>query len=126
MTGFEREPRPCPFCGHPKARLMHKTQYRKSQHGYVAYEWVPEYLPGYGGREIEVNVQDYRHTFYVRCNKCNARGSTATTEWHVTTKEEAECWSRYQPTFGNEWDSDFAKEAREKAVEAWNARAGVE
>lgn len=116
------ELKPCPFCGWPKSRLMHKTQYRASQHGYVAYE----YFPGFGVREVELSVMDYRHTFYVRCNKCNARGGTETTEWHVTTKEEAEEWSIDQRTFGNEWDSDFAEEAREKAVEAWNRRAGVE
>lgn len=120
------ELKPCPFCGWPKSRLMHKTQYRASQHGYVAYEWEPEYLPGFGGREVKLSVMDYRHAFYVRCNKCSARGPRFTTVWHVTTEEEADAWSRDYPTFGNEWDSDFAKEAREKAVEAWNRRAGVE
>lgn len=116
------ELKPCPFCGHAKARLVHKTQCRASQHGYVAYEYEHACLPGYGGREIELEATDYRHTFYVRCDKCGARGSTATTEWHVATEEEADCWSRHHPTFGNDWDSDFAAEARESAVEAWNRR----
>ena len=116
------EVEPCAHCGWPKSRLMHKTQYRLSKHGYVAYEWVPD--TGFGGDyEREVYVLDFRHRFYVRCNKCGARGGIASTDWYVTTEEEAEEWSRLQPTLGHEWDSDFAKDARDRAIEAWNRRA---
>lgn len=120
MSGIELKP--CPHCGHPKARIVSRTQCRGRDDGLVAYEYVPN--TGFGGDyEEEVPMLDFRHSFYVRCNKCGARGPICKTPWHERTVEEADSWSRNHKYWGFESDSDWAKPARDAAAEAWNRRA---
>lgn len=114
------ELKPCPFCGHPRSRLMHRTEYRENAEGLTA-----EY-DSYPGVWHEVKMLDFRHVFYRRCNKCGARGGYVKTDWHVRTEEETEdftlCADQREKLFGFDPDSDWAKPWREQANDAWNRR----
>lgn len=113
---------PCPLCGHERARIIGKAEHRPSANRLVAYEWVPD--SGFGGNyEREITVLDFRFGFYVRCNKCGAKGPVRKTPWHVRTEEEVEDWSHDCKYFGFDKDSEFARPAREAAAAAWNRRA---
>ena len=115
--------RPCPFCGHPRSRLMHRSEYRRNEAGLTALE----YEPYAGGVEFEVPMMDFRHVFYRRCNKCGARSRTVKTEWHVRTQVEADGFSLYQYQKSKQWgfdpDSEWAKPWRDEADAAWNERS---
>lgn len=116
------ELKPCPFCGWNKSRLISRTELRKSDCEEKASEWVPDTGFG-GGYEVSVDMLDFRHAFYARCNKCGARGPLVKTPWHERTAEEADDWSRGDKYWGFEQESDWAKPYRDKAIEGWNRRA---
>lgn len=90
MSELNRELKPCPFCGSDKVKVEGKTKKALS----------------YEGLE--------HRTYAVRCNKCHARGGTASgyirnSFYHLTERGkelmEREC------------------EIRNRATEAWNRRA---
>ena len=116
--------KPCPFCGHPRSRLMHRTEYRENAEGLTASvsEW--DDMRGIWLGEREVKMLDFRHVFYRRCNKCGATSKRFKTEWHVRTSDEADDFSPDGPyklwPFGP--DSDWAKPWRDMADGAWNRR----
>lgn len=49
------ELKPCPFCGHPKSRLLFKREYCENAEGFVAV----------------------RYRIWRACNKCWARAATS-------------------------------------------------
>ena len=127
---MSNELRPCPFCGHPKSRLMHRTEYRENEAGLVAYNYRPRITVDditIGGDEFETKMLDFRHVFYRRCNKCGARSRAVKTDWHVRTEDEAEDFSIYGSQKDKQWgfdpESEWARPWREAADEAWNRRA---
>lgn len=122
--------KPCPFCGHPRSRLMHRTEYRDNAEGLTALQYEPQFTADgveYGGEDYEVKMLDFRHVFYRRCNKCGARSGYVKTDWHVRTQDEADDFSVYnsqrEKLWGFDPDSDWAKPWRDMADEAWNTRA---
>jgi uncharacterized Zn finger protein (UPF0148 family) len=121
---MEDELKPCPFCGHPKLRVMGKTEISDNKKDIFAYEYVPD--TGFGGDyEEKIPMFDFRYTFYVRCNKCGERGALRKTPWHERTEAEAEDWTRADKYFGFEKTSEWARPAKDAAIEAWNTRAKV-
>lgn len=60
--------KPCPFCGHPRSRLMHRTQYRLNAEGLTAEVYEPDVGFGPEGYHT-VQMLDFRHVFYRRCNR---------------------------------------------------------
>lgn len=112
--------KPCPFCGHPRSRLIHRTEYRRNYNRLVATE---DLELGFGD---EVDMLDFRHVFYRRCNKCGAKSKFVRTDWHVRTKEEAEEFSLSLDLEEKLWpcgpNSEWAKPWRDKADEVWNMR----
>lgn len=117
------ELKPCPFCGHPRSRLMSRTEYRENAEGLTAI-FTEFDFHGFVSGEQEVKMLDFRHAFYRRCNRCGARGPLVKTDWHVRTEEEADDFS-----FGSKlWpcgpDSEWARPWREKADAEWNRRSG--
>lgn len=124
---MSEELRPCPFCGHPRSRLMHRTEYRENAEGLTAEEYQPDV--GFGGEGYnQIKMLDFRHVFYRRCNKCGARSRAVKTDWHVRTKDEAEDFSIYGSQKDKQWgfdpESEWARPWREAADEAWNERSG--
>lgn len=120
----------CPFCGHPRSRLMHRTEYRENGAGLVACNYRPRITVEdvtIGGDEFETKMLDFRHVFYRRCNKCGARSRAVKTDWHVRTEDEAEDFSIYGSQKEKQWgfdpESEWARPWREAADEAWNRRA---
>lgn len=90
------ELKPCPFCGGTKLKIESKSV-----------------LAGYNGLDQRVE----RITYSVRCNKCNARGGTAS----------GKILSLYRFSINKlpEWaTTDTA--VKQKAIEAWNRRADNE
>lgn len=122
------ELKPCPFCGHPRSRLMHRTEYRRNEAGITASfeEW--DEMRGIPLGQYEVDMLDFRHAFYRRCNKCGATSRKAKTDWHVRTQEEADEFSIYgsqkEKQCGFDPDSEWARPWREAADAAWNERSG--
>lgn len=116
--------KPCPFCGHPRSRLMHRTQYRLNAEGLTAEVYEPDVGFGPEGYHT-VEMLDFRHVFYRRCNKCGARSKPVKTDWHVRTQEEADGFSPYSSDklWGFEPESEWAKPWRKQADDAWNGRA---
>lgn len=116
--------KPCPFCGHPRSRLMHRTQYRLNAEGLTAEVYEPDVGFGPEGYHT-VQMLDFRHVFYRRCNKCGARSKPVKTDWHVRTHEEADEFSPYSSDklWGFEPESEWAKPWRKQADDAWNGRA---
>lgn len=125
---MEETLRPCPFCGHPRSRLMSRTEYRANGAGLTAFEYEPDVGMGVGGYEREVTMLDFRHIFYRRCNKCGARSRQVKTDWHVRTQEEADDFSLSQDQKSKQWGfdagSEWARPWREEADAAWNERSG--
>lgn len=122
------ELKPCPFCGHPRSRLMHRTEYRRNEAGITASfeEW--DEMRGIPLGQYEVDMLDFRHAFYRRCNKCGATSRKVKTDWHVRTQEEADEFSIYGSQKEKQWgfdpDSEWARPWREAADAAWNERSG--
>lgn len=120
------ELKPCPFCGHKRSRLMHRTEYRMNEAGITAAfeEW--DEMRGIPLWQREVDMLDFRHVFYRRCNKCGATSRKVRTDWHVRTQEEADDFSPYQDhrskLCGFDADSDWARPWRDKANKEWNLR----
>lgn len=104
---------------------MHRTEYKTSERGLKAYCFEPDVGLGCGGYEREVEMLDFRHVFYRRCNKCGARSKPVKTDWHVRTQEEADEFSPYgsDKLWGFEPESEWAKPWRKQADDAWNGRA---
>lgn len=119
------ELKPCPFCGHPRSRLMSRTEYRGNEEGLTADVDEPDVGFGSGGCH-EVPMLDFRHVFYCKCNKCNARSKPVRTDWHVRTQDEADEFSPYSndKLWRFEPESEWAKPWRDMAMEAWNRRDG--
>lgn len=121
------ELKPCPFCGHPRSRLMHRTEYRRNEAGITASfeEW--DEMRGIPLGQYEVDMLDFRHAFYRRCNKCGARSGYVKTDWHVRTEDETEdftlCADQRSKLWGFDPDSEWARPWREKADSEWNRRA---
>lgn len=119
--------KPCPFCGHPRSRLMHRSEYRRNEEGLTALEYEPDVGMGLGGVEFEVPMMDFRHVFYRRCNKCGARSRPVKTDWHVRTQDEADDFSLYQDQKSKQWgfdpESEWAKPWRDEADAEWNKRS---
>lgn len=111
------DPRPCPFCGYPKARLIGKVELRQRKNGELT---ATEY--DYFGGVDDVRMLDFRYAFYARCNKCGARGPVRRTPWHVRTQDEADNWTRDAKYFGYEQSSEYSQPARDAATDAWNRR----
>lgn len=120
------ELKPCPFCGHPRSRIVSRTEYRGNAEGLTAEVYEPDVGLGCGGYYREVPMLDFRHVFYCRCNKCGARSKPVKTDWHVRTQEEADEFSPYSndKLWGFEPESEWSKPWREMAIEAWNRRDG--
>ena len=122
------ELKPCPFCGHPRSRLMHRTEYRRNEAGITASfeEW--DEMRGIPLGQYEVDMLDFRHVFYRRCNRCGARSKQVKTDWHVRTQEEADEFSIYGSQKEKQWgfdpDSEWARPWREASDAAWNERSG--
>lgn len=112
----------CPFCGHAKSRLMHRTEYRRNADGLTAEIFDPDV--GFGGEGYrEIAMLDFRHIFYRRCNRCGARSKSVKTDWHVRTQEEADNFTPDDyKLWGFEPWSEWAKPWREEADAAWNER----
>lgn len=119
--------KPCPFCGHTRSRLMHRTEYRENAAGLAASvsEW--DDMRGIWLGEREVKMLDFRHVFYRRCNKCGATSRKVKTDWHVRTQDEADDFSIYgsqrEKLWGFDPESEWAKPWRGEADAAWNRRA---
>ena len=124
------EIKPCPFCGYPRSRLMHRSEYRRNEAGLTAHEYEPDVGLGLGGVEYEVNMLDFRHVFYRRCNKCGARSKAVKTDWHIRTQDEADDFSIYQDQKQKQWgfdpESEWAKPWRDMADAEWNRRGSCE
>lgn len=78
------ETRQCPFCGHPRSRMMHKREYCEEADGTVAI----------------------RYAFYRKCNKCGATSPVVKTEsttcaWYGPYAEWTE---RYRDEADAAWD----------------------
>lgn len=121
------ELKPCPFCGHSRSRLMHRSEYRENAEGLTAEEYQPDV--GFGGAGYhQIKMLDFRHVFYRRCNRCGARSKQVKTDWHVRTQEEADEFSIYGSQKEKQWgfdpDSEWARPWREAADAAWNERSG--
>ena len=103
---------------------MHRTEYRKNAEGLTAEYYEPDVGFGTAGY-YNVEMLDFRHVFYRRCNKCGARSKQVKTDWHVRTEEEADNFSPYSSDklWRFEPESDWAKPWREAADAAWNDRA---
>lgn len=62
---MSEELKPCPFCGHPRSRLMHRSEYRENAEGLTAEEYQPDV--GFGGAGYsQITMLDFRHVFYRR------------------------------------------------------------
>lgn len=123
------ELKPCPFCGHPRSRLMHRSEYRENAEGLTAEEYQPDV--GFGGAGYrQIMMLDFRHVFYRRCNRCGARSKQVKTDWHVRTQEEADEFSIYESQKEKQWgfdpDSEWASPWRDAADAAWNERSGID
>lgn len=120
------ETRPCPFCGHPRSRLTHRTEYRENAEGLTATVTDWDMITGLDVSEHEVEMLDFRHVFYRRCNRCGARGGYVRTDWHVRTQDEADYFSPFdgqrERLCGFDPDSEWARPWREMADEMWNGR----
>lgn len=114
----------CPYCGHPRSRLMSRTEYRKNADGLTATVTEFDYLGNEMG-ERDIDMLDFRHVFYRRCNKCGATSRKVKTDWHVRTQDEADDFSPYSPykLWPNGPNSEWAKPWREQANKEWNTRA---
>lgn len=114
----------CPYCGHPRSRLMSRTEYRKNADGLTATVTEFDYLGNEMG-ERDIDMLDFRHVFYRRCNKCGATSRKVKTDWHVRTQDEADDFSPYSPCklWPNGPNSEWAKPWREQAIKEWNTRA---
>ena len=89
--------KPCPFCGSTKLKLERKSS-----------------RCGFNGLDERVD----RHTFSVRCNICHARGVTVSGKviyrvmrWNIENLKLPD-WATTDDVL------------EEKAIEAWNRRAG--
>ena len=87
-----REPRECPFCGYRKASVIKKST-----------------LIGYNGLDERVE----KHSFYVRCNRCFARGGPA-----VGKVVHGLHFGRYKMP---DWSTTDEK-LRTQAIVNWNMR----
>lgn len=65
------ELKPCPFCGHPKSRLLFKREYCEDMKGHVAV----------------------RYRICRACNKCGARGGHVLTEPQLWDKDPRCDWA---------------------------------
>lgn len=107
---------------------MHRTEYRRNEAGITASfeEW--DEMRGIPLGQYEVDMLDFRHAFYRRCNKCGATSRKVKTDWHVRTQEEADEFSIYGSQKEKQWgfdpDSEWARPWREAADAAWNERSG--
>ena len=116
---------PCPFCNHDGIHLRKKTQKRESK---LTYEhWSGEYT-GYGqyvplAHCVVIPMTDYRFGVKFYCGKCGASQRYVWGEWHLASKDEAE---EYQdmPHRCELFNSEQEHETIEKAIAAWNRRAG--
>lgn len=121
------ELKPCPFCGHPRSRLMHRTEYRENAEGLTAPVTDWDMMRGVVIGEHDVKMLDFRHAFYRRCNRCGARGPLVKTDWHVRTEDETDDFTLYsgqrEKLWGFDPDSEWAGPWREKADAEWNRRA---
>ena len=93
------ELKPCPFCGGTKLKIDRKSK-----------------RAGWAGLDDRVE----QHTYSVRCNTCHARGGAVGGKvipyWGFRAREGLNLPS---------WATDD-KALEEKAIEAWNRRAGEE
>ncbi len=116
------ELKPCSHCGWHRSSIISKTETRASDSGLEITESVfSPFTSDY--HEERIPARDFRHGFYVRCNKCGSRAPVAWTPWHVRTEGECDNWCRDHKYWGFDIDSEFAAPAMEEAAAAWNTRA---